>query len=65
LKAAQVTGKSFFLAPAATKRIYLAPDDHTDYMWTADEATYRAAFLEMLDYYLNAADSTAGNTSVY
>jgi hypothetical protein len=30
-------------------------------MWTADEETYRKAFLEMLDYYLNLADSTAGN----
>ena len=28
------------------KRIYLAPDDHTDYMWTADEAAYRDAFVE-------------------
>jgi alpha-mannosidase len=46
-------------APAqAPKRIYLANDDHTDYMWTADEATYRAAFLEMLDYYLALVDAT-------
>ncbi|SFE09554.1 alpha-mannosidase, partial [Nitrosomonas sp. Nm166] len=29
----------------AQKRIYLAPDDHTDYMWTADEAEYEDAFL--------------------
>ena len=43
------------------KRIYLAPDDHTDYLWTADEATYRQAFLEMLDYYLDQADATEGN----
>jgi len=41
------------------KRIYIAPDDHTDYMWTADEETYRQAFLEMTDYYLRLADSTA------
>ncbi len=41
------------------KRIYLAPDDHTDYFWTADEDTYRQAFIEMLDYYLNLADATA------
>jgi alpha-mannosidase len=65
LKMTKVTGKSLWAAPTATKRIYLAPDDHTDYMWTADEATYRAAFLEMLDYYLNAADSTAGNLPEY
>jgi alpha-mannosidase len=65
LKVAQVTGKPIWATTTATKRIYLAPDDHTDYMWTADEATYRAAFLEMLDYYLNAADNTAGNAAVY
>ena len=47
------------------KRVYLAPDDHTDYFWSADEATYRQAFLNMLDYYLNLADQTAGNPSPY
>ncbi len=41
------------------KRIYLAPDDHTDYLWTADEETYRQSFLRMLDYYLDLADQTA------
>ena len=45
----------------AQKRIYIAPDDHTDYMWSADEAAYKQAFLDMTDYYLNLADSTAGN----
>ncbi len=43
---------------AETKRVYLAPDDHTDYMWTADEAAYRTAFIEMLDYYLDLADAS-------
>jgi alpha-mannosidase len=47
------------------KRIYIANDDHTDYMWTADEATYRQAFLEMIDYYLGQADRTAGNAAPY
>ncbi|HEX9116376.1 MAG TPA: glycoside hydrolase [Anaerolineae bacterium] len=48
--------------PALTpKRIYIAPDDHTDYMWVANEDQYRQAFLDMLDYYLNLADTTAGN----
>jgi alpha-mannosidase len=47
------------------KRIYIANDDHTDYMWTLDEAGYRTAFIEMLDYYLNQADATAGNPSPY
>ncbi|MCR4438323.1 MAG: T9SS type A sorting domain-containing protein [bacterium] len=40
------------------KRIYIANDDHTDYMWRADEETYRQAFLDMLDYYLDLADAT-------
>lgn len=48
---------------AASRRIYIAPDDHTDYLWTADEETYKQAFLEMIDYYLDAADATAENPS--
>ena len=44
---------------AQTKKIYLANDDHTDYMWTADEDTYKKAFSEMLDYYIKLNDSTA------
>jgi alpha-mannosidase len=65
LKAEHLIGKSLLPAPTAQKRIYIAPDDHTDYMWTADEATYRASFLEMLDYYLDRADGTASNASPY
>jgi alpha-mannosidase len=42
-------------------RIYIAPDDHTDYMWSADEKTYEKAILESIDYYLDLADKTAGN----
>ncbi len=42
----------------AQKRIYLAPDDHTDYMWTADEAGYRDVFLQTIDYYLDQMDIT-------
>jgi alpha-mannosidase len=41
------------------ERIYLAPDDHTDYVWTADEEGYRKAILGMTDYYLDLADKTA------
>ena len=48
-------------AGADQKRIYIAPDDHTDYMWTADEETYRESFLETLDYYLALADATRDN----
>jgi alpha-mannosidase len=41
------------------KKIYIAPDDHTDYMWSSNEEGYRKAFLETLDYYLKLNDSTA------
>lgn len=44
---------------AQQKKIYLAPDDHTDYMWTADEVAYRDAMLKMLDYYMDLNDKTA------
>ena len=32
---------------AEPKRIYLANDDHTDYLWTADAETYNAVFVEI------------------
>ena len=45
--------------PAQQKeRIYIAPDDHTDYMWTGDEETYRKALLQSTDFYLYLADKT-------
>lgn len=53
----------FASATFAQKRFYIAPDDHTDYMWLADEATYRQSFLTMIDYYLNKMDATAANPS--
>lgn len=40
------------------KRIYIANDDHTDYLWSADEHTYKNVFVRMLDYYIRKADST-------
>ncbi|NTU56949.1 MAG: glycoside hydrolase, partial [Anaerolineales bacterium] len=40
------------------KRIYIAPDDHTDLFWTADLPAYEQAFIDMLDYYLDLADRT-------
>jgi len=43
-----------------TKQLYIANDDHTDYMWTANEAAYDSAFVKMLDYYLFQIDSTKG-----
>ncbi len=47
------------------KKIYIANDDHTDYMWTTDAAGFRQAFLQMLDYYLALAESTAGEPPAY
>ncbi|CAN5525079.1 hypothetical protein BH23BAC1_BH23BAC1_19940 [soil metagenome] len=46
---------------AQQKKIYLAIDDHTDYMWTANEAEYDSAFVNMLDYYLDQIDATNSN----
>ncbi len=46
---------------AQQKKIYLAPDDHTDYMWSGDEQTYTDAFLKTLDYYIKLNDSTAND----
>lgn len=44
-----------------TKHLYVANDDHTDYMWTATEAKYDSAFAKMLDYYLAQIDATKKN----
>ena len=51
------------LFAAGQRRFYIAPDDHTDYYWTADGNTYRQAFLTMTDYYLDKMDATQGNPS--
>ena len=40
------------------KRIYVANDDHTDYMWTANEIEYDSAFLLMLDVWMDYNDFT-------
>ncbi len=48
---------------AQQKRIYIAPDDHTDYVWTADEKTYEKAMVNMTSYYLDLMDQTQGNPS--
>ncbi len=56
-------GLTFLLSGNAqsTKRIYLANDDHTDYMWTGNEAQYDSAFVRMLDYYLDQIEVTKHN----
>ncbi|MFD2570505.1 glycosyl hydrolase-related protein [Spirosoma soli] len=48
-------------AARPVKRLYIANDDHTDYMWSANEAKYDSAFVHMLDYYLRQVDSTKNN----
>jgi alpha-mannosidase len=50
---------------AQQKKIYIAPDDHTDYMWTNTEEAYNHAFLEMLDYYIRLNDSTSDELYPY
>jgi alpha-mannosidase len=47
----------------AQKRFYIAPDDHTDYFWLADDVTYKQVFLTSIDYYLNKMDQTQANPS--
>jgi len=53
------------LPAAEPTRIYLANDDHTDFMWTADADTYANVFVDLLDFHLKLADETASNSSPY
>ena len=53
------------LVAAPQERIYIACDDHTDYYWSADAATYRRAFIEMIDYYLERAEATSEQPDDY
>ncbi len=50
-----------FTINAQQKRLYIANDDHTDYMWTADSAYYETAFLTMLDWWMDHNDATSVN----
>jgi alpha-mannosidase len=54
-------------APPANsaKRIYLANDDHTDFMWSADADTYQRVFIDQLDFNLDLIDKTQNNTPPY
>ncbi len=40
------------------KRLYIANDDHTDYMWSGNEAQYDSAFVKMLDFQLAKIEAT-------
>jgi alpha-mannosidase len=48
---------------ADPKHVFMAPDDHTDYFWSATAAQYEVFFVDMLDYYLGQADATAAEPS--
>ena len=52
-------------AVAEPHRIYLANDEHTDYLWSADADTYNQVFVDLIDFHLKLADDTAGNPSPY
>jgi len=54
-----------FNSNAQQKRIYVANDDHTDYMWSGDETDYDSAFVHMLDWWLDHNDATAVNAAPY
>jgi len=56
-------GSMIALPPAIgqNKRIYVAPDDHTDYLWSASEAQYRDYFPRALDAYLDEIDAHQNN----
>ena len=43
--------------------VYLAPDDHTDYLWSATEEAYARYFPRSLDFYLAQIDATAHRDS--
>jgi len=47
--------------PNSAKRIYLANDDHTDYMWSTDADTYAQIFVDQIDHNLKLAEETASN----
>ena len=57
----QMTLMAGLLNAQPVKRLYIGIDDHTDFMWTANEAGYDSAFVQMLDYYLDQIDSTRSN----
>lgn len=50
-------------ASAQTQRIYVAPDDHTDYMWSATDTAYAAYFPQSLDFYLDQINATSTRPS--
>ncbi len=53
------------LSAAEPVRLYIANDDHTDYMWTADAETYGRVFVDQIDTNLKLTEETLENPSPY
>jgi alpha-mannosidase len=49
----------------AQSRLYLSNDNHTDYMWSADEPTYDTAFVNMIDAWMANNNATSNNLPDY
>ena len=56
--AVAVSASTSSLSAQAGKKIFLAPDDHTDFIWSASEAEYYASFQKMLGYHLDQIKAT-------
>ncbi len=56
---------AFNMLAAEPRRLYLANDDHTDYMWLADEATYDRVFQEQIDFNLRLTARTMENPAPF
>nr|WP_269840404.1 glycosyl hydrolase-related protein [Paucibacter sp. M5-1]MCZ7883058.1 hypothetical protein [Paucibacter sp. M5-1] len=52
-------------AVVTPKRVYLANDDHTDFMWSADANTYQKVFIDQLDFHMKLADETRDQPEPY
>jgi alpha-mannosidase len=50
----------------AQKKLYISNDDHTDYMWTANEIVYDSAIVQMIDWWIDYNEATAlANSNPY
>ena len=43
--------------PGQQTHLYIANDDHTAYFWTADDDSYREAFVRQQDYYIGLMET--------
>lgn len=49
----------------AQSRLYLSNDNHTDYMWSGNEATYDTAFVTMIDAWMANNNATNSKPADY